>query len=811
MAINRNKVIAVAQKYAEKGAYDKAIAEFLKVVKEEPDDVRTWLKVGDLYAKKGARQEATSTYLKVAEYYANQGFYLKAVAVYKQILKLDPTVVQVNIRLAELYQQLGLLSDAQNQYEHVAGFFQRQGRTRDALDVMQKLVELDPDNVPSRIKLAELYSKEEMREDAVREFGVAADRLREQGRIDDFIKVGERLLWHKPGAIDLGRELAAIYLERGDPKRALAKLQQCFQAAPRDVETLQLLARAFQTIGQLPKTISVYKEMARIFAEGGDEGRRREVLQAILAIAPDDPDANHELYGAGAAAPAPPAYQAGPVGGGVTFEAPEYGASEGFEGALAVEMTPQPRHYPSSGGLPSPYAPTPAPPYQESQSFEVDDALVEEVQELDAVEDAEELVVVDGPQDRGSEISRLLTETDVFVKYGLHDKAIEHLQKVFEIDPVHVEAREKLKDIYLQLGETGRALAELYYLSDLYGTANPQGAIYYLQEALAVAPGHPETVARLAAYGVQEPVGQGAAAGAGYEEELGAYAEPSDLLLGADDLDVASLSGGAGAGPRLPPLDAVPVEESTIETAAEEAGDGGAAAMSTRVEEELEEVDFFLQQGLLDEARSLLDELARSYPGNRIIQDKLAELDSVARGAEPLLDQSFDLGSQIPESIGAPGASALSEGDDVKDAFEQFKQGVAQQVDAGDADTHFELGVAYREMGLVDDAIAEFELARENPEREALAQTMIGHCHLQAGQTTEAINAFKRGLYAERKSTNEELSLYYELGSAYMSLSDPKEALYYFQKVAKRDPSFRDVGHRIAVIESAGAHADGKR
>jgi len=154
VAINKNKVMEAAQKFVEKGQTDKAIKEYLKVVQEDPKDVRVWLKIGDLYAKKGAKQEATDTYLKVAQFYGEQGFYLKAVAVYKQILKIDPRLVDVNLKLAELYRQLGLLSDAMQQFELVAAFYHREGRTKEALSTIKELADLDPENVATRIKLA---------------------------------------------------------------------------------------------------------------------------------------------------------------------------------------------------------------------------------------------------------------------------------------------------------------------------------------------------------------------------------------------------------------------------------------------------------------------------------------------------------------------------------------------------------------------------------------------------------------------------------------------------------------------------------
>ena len=87
-----------ARKFVDKGQIDKAVKEYLRIVSEDPKDVRVWLKIGDLYAKKGAKQEATDTYLKVARFYHDQGFFLKAVAVYKQILKLDPRLVDVILK-----------------------------------------------------------------------------------------------------------------------------------------------------------------------------------------------------------------------------------------------------------------------------------------------------------------------------------------------------------------------------------------------------------------------------------------------------------------------------------------------------------------------------------------------------------------------------------------------------------------------------------------------------------------------------------------------------------------------------------------
>src|SRR5262245_3775239 len=205
--------------------------------------------------------------------------------------------------------------DAMQHFENVAAHFHREGNTKEALATVKKLVDLDPENIATRIKLAELYSKEGLVEDAASEFAVACEQLRRQGRQDDFIKVAERLLWHKPDNHGLNRELAGLYLRRNDPRRALQKLQACFKADPRDVDTLALLAQAFQALEQKAKTVSVLKELARVHVENKQRDRAVEVYRKILEFFPNDGD-SLQFLGPGAApsprtpppapAPAPP-------------------------------------------------------------------------------------------------------------------------------------------------------------------------------------------------------------------------------------------------------------------------------------------------------------------------------------------------------------------------------------------------------------------------------------------------------------------------------------------------------------------------
>ena len=138
--MDKNKIIEAAAKLVAKGAYDKAIKEYQKVLDADPKDVRILQKMGELYQKKNDNSQAAQYFTRVAESYTNDGFFLKAVALYKQVLKLDSSLMEVNIKLAELHQQLQLMGEAMAYYQIVANHYDKSGDTKRSLEVLKKMV-----------------------------------------------------------------------------------------------------------------------------------------------------------------------------------------------------------------------------------------------------------------------------------------------------------------------------------------------------------------------------------------------------------------------------------------------------------------------------------------------------------------------------------------------------------------------------------------------------------------------------------------------------------------------------------------------
>ncbi|HVZ35115.1 MAG TPA: tetratricopeptide repeat protein, partial [Polyangiaceae bacterium] len=298
MAFDREKTLQLAQKYIEKRKYDRAILEYQKVVQHEPNDARTLLRIGDLQARLGSQAEAIATYDRVALYYAGRGDKLKAVAVLKQIgelierhaPQLSDQYGHVLPKLAQLYTELGLINDALGTYDAVARGLQNRGRDRDAVEIIRRMVSLDRANPLPYLRLAEALCRVTRVDEAIDHFWTAAQLLTTQQRPDDALKVLERIL-HFRRDPRVARVAAQLYLTKGTSEaglQALSRLQLCFEADPRDLETLTLLAQAFDAIGQPAKGIEVYKEMVRIALESGRKDLSDRYLQHLLKVAPDD-------------------------------------------------------------------------------------------------------------------------------------------------------------------------------------------------------------------------------------------------------------------------------------------------------------------------------------------------------------------------------------------------------------------------------------------------------------------------------------------------------------------------------------------
>jgi tetratricopeptide (TPR) repeat protein len=167
-------------------------------------------------------------------------------------------------------------------------------------------------------------------------------------------------------------------------------------------------------------------------------------------------------------------------------------------------------------------------------------------------------------------------------------------------------------------------------------------------------------------------------------------------------------------------------------------------------------------------------------------------------------DQFFDLAAELEEELSAEelklgtGAVPQLEEQSIEEIVEGFKQGVAETLSTEDYDTHYNLGIAYREMGLVDEAIGEFQLAAKSNQYLVDCCSLLGASFLEKGFPDLAVKWYERGLQAPAVSDEEKLGLLYELGNVYLSSGDKDTAKETFAEIYGANSNYRDV---VAKLE----------
>jgi tetratricopeptide (TPR) repeat protein len=373
-----------------------------------------------------------------------------------------------------------------------------------------------------------------------------------------------------------------------------------------------------------------------------------------------------------------------------------------------------------------------------------------------------------------------MAETEVFVKYGLLDRAIDHLRRVFELQPHDLAAREKLSDVLAQLGRRPEAAAELMHMARYLADSDRAAAVKLARRALELDPSAEQARALVEGGAPASASPSSAAAGRGGEQgrptgSQDVLVASSEDIVNADDVEIEV--DPYGGGPDVLAFEDDPLSEVNRSRSL---ADGELVA-------EMEQVDFFIEQAMPDEAGALLTELQHRFGQSAVIDRKMHEVRQLADGGQGAI----------------PGVPAT-----MIDAPSRRHSGPVARVAGGgtaDLSTHGDLGIAYKEMGLWDPAIEEFKILGRDPRRQVFALTMIGECLEAKGSLTDAVIRFKEALNCPQASATETTVLYYLLGDAFERLSDRPEALYFYEKVSRRDPRFREVAAKLVALRPPSA------
>jgi pilus assembly protein FimV len=502
MAFNKSKALESALKFLNQGKVAQAIGEYQLILRHDPKDQATLMTVGDLFARQGDMPQAVEYFERLAHVYLNDGFNSKAIAIYKKIAKLAPNELAPLERLADLYVQQGVLSEARPLFLQIAEAHLKANHSQKAVEVLHRLLEVEPENQRVQMRLAELYGMMGQKHEAAQTYLGYAQRLFERGETDEVEKLVDR-------AIEVDPKNAEALLLKGKTLASANKLDEAIGVLARhpeaqaggDVTALlvdyelraghsqQAAERARQQLARGVEHHTLLYAVSEALIEGGDAANALPLLTELRTPMVEAGAQDNFVKSLSTLCERLPgrteplevlvdfcrhASEPFRLTAALSQLSDAYAAQQNYPRAeeLLVELVDRNKNderlierlnqlRARSGGAPlsttAPETSAPAPVAQ------LETAVPEPVEEKPvSLTPAAQPTIVEETLDEDTQryVAQALTDVDLFSSYGLTQKATHLLENVLQRAPRHTPTLERLLDLHLGAGNDRRT-AEL--------------------------------------------------------------------------------------------------------------------------------------------------------------------------------------------------------------------------------------------------------------------------------------------------------------------------------------------------------------
>ncbi|MGC8724269.1 MAG: tetratricopeptide repeat protein [Acidobacteriota bacterium] len=559
--------LRVAELYNKSGFATKAVASLKIATREQPDHLEAWEMLASLSEQQGFAREARLAFERVAQLVAQSGNAEATVRVQKKILEIEPENLKVRIQVGDNLLKLDRTEEAVKEYLKAANLFLAQGLAKEAARLYERALQINPDN----IRLLESFVKNLLaRQQGDQALQILEQLLERHPTSEGFLllkaevlterqdypaaeAVCDAILRNHPGSVAARGRLVRLYGLQKRPDAASdllsewgrtceperlpdveALYEELLRYLPGHLPTMMGFCDLLRRSGNQPRLLRALDSYVQAAHQAGELGSAREALLELVRLEPDSPVHRERLKivetKLGRHAPTPgearPLQAPAPVQGPPEAEAnaramnaappkqpePEEVAPAPEEtGELEIEIDMEDLQIPKAEVTASfarpadlPEAPAPSPPAEgEPIELEVEEpARVEKVSPKPAL-DAREAEI----------IREQLTEAEVFLKYGLTEKAIAELQSVLKKLPDHIHAHQKLIAIYKSKKHTAKAVRQILKLAQVFqGQGDGETYENLVEEARALDPNSEEIQRFLE--GVPAPPAEVAGAGA---------------------------------------------------------------------------------------------------------------------------------------------------------------------------------------------------------------------------------------------------------------------------------------------------------
>lgn len=854
MAIDsKSKFLRDAGRFVLQGKTQQAISEYLKIVKNDPNDVLTLNTIGDLYLRLGKVTEANQYFMQVAEHYVRNNFLLKALAVYKKVLSSDPQNIEVNLTIATLNARQGLNVEARNFYLRAAELYVAQGNTSESVKAYEKIIELDPANTTIRKRLADIYLGGGDGLKALAHIKGAARAQAKAGNLDGALSSYENALQLEPGDGDTLRGLVDCSLKSGNALTALRYLETSLPHMPQDAELLETLGRvqieagkmesAAQTLQKaLDMDESRYQQffaLSRAYVESGNADRAAECLDPILPLLIARRETGRAIEVYDCILKSDPCRLAAlkriaDLHSAMNNQAACLNTMERIVDCLLGSEDPVPvleylEKILQINPAGEKYRDLHRKKFEEAFPGEPYRAPAEAVGERSAPEPEYTSGIHEGAADASAP---KIVEADLLLNYGMRDRALQLLLEMQAEDCSNMEAHRRLLSIYREDKRSAEAAEQCLLLAALFRKGGDNNeASKFLSEAVSLDADLDQDHLDLAEFAREHGIEIIPA----QERMSSSMADPRgniEIDLSEDLSEIFF----KGDNEETEPADHEPGTVADPETISEEySAATPLPAAGESFQEQLQEVDFYLSLGFYEEARSKLDQIARhhadspdvslryqqignsgvrsSRPGAGLVPDGADELeiipstdfeaavsDQAVSGSQPRPAASVVPGQPAQQSTSGcePGINEM-----FADLMDEVNAPAQQETTREEFESHFNLGIAYRESDLLDEAIQEFQCAvkplnaAKSPREVIQCCGMLSTCYLDKKMARSAIRWCQTGLDVPGISSHETLALQYDMSIAYTLAGNSGDALKCLGRIFDLDPRYRDVAQKI--------------